>query len=59
MDNKTWRDELDERELKEVELALLYAKEFHHGTAGHNRLMLIAKLAAMLDEVQETYQEDE
>jgi hypothetical protein len=58
MDNKTWRDTLDERELKEVELALLYAKEFHHGTNGHNRLMLIAKLAKMLDEIQQTYEDD-
>ena len=37
--------EFDERELKEIKLSLIYADQFAHGTAGHNRLMLIAKLA--------------
>ena len=37
--------QLDERELKEIKLALIYADQFAHGTAGHNRLILIAKLA--------------
>ena len=44
-----WRDYLDERELKEVGLASVYAKDFAHGTAGHNRLMLIAKMTKILD----------
>lgn len=34
-----------ERELKEIFFALTYANGFAHGTDGHNRLMLIAKLA--------------
>lgn len=46
----TWRDQLDERQRKEVEFASLYAKDFGHGTDGHNRLLLIAKLATLLDE---------
>jgi len=37
--------EFDERELKEIRLALFYAKHLAHGTAGHNRLMLLAKTA--------------
>lgn len=32
------------REMREIKLALFYAK-MAHGTAGHNRLMLIAKMA--------------
>lgn len=40
--------ELTERELKEVRLALFYESECNHGTAGHNRLLLIAKLARAL-----------
>jgi len=44
-----WDAHLDERELKETELAMLYAVEFHHGTDGHNRLMLIAKLTSLVN----------
>ena len=35
----------DERELKELILALFYEEYLKHGTAGHNRLMLMSKLA--------------
>lgn len=44
-----WGENLDDRQKKEVTFARLYAREFAHGTAGHNHLMLIAKLADMLD----------
>lgn len=45
-----WRElDLDGREIRELQLAELYATQFHHGTDGHNRLMLLAKLAALLD----------
>lgn len=44
-----WQAGLDERQRREVELARLYARDFGHGTAGHNRLMLIDELAGMLD----------
>jgi hypothetical protein len=47
-----WLKELDERQRKEVEFALIYADGFAHGTDGHNRLLLIAKLARMLDEAE-------
>lgn len=33
------------RELKEIELAIIYTTGFNHGTDGHNRLNLIAKMA--------------
>lgn len=46
---KPWVNELDERELKELALCRYYAK-LGHGTSGHNRMMLIAKLASLLDE---------
>lgn len=35
----------DSRELSELAFALVYALYFRHGTAGHNRLMLLAWLA--------------
>lgn len=47
-----WQDNLDERQRKEVALARIYAADFAHGTDGHNRLLLIAKLADLLDEAQ-------
>lgn len=37
-----------QREMLEIELALLYAGRRNHGTAGHNRLLLIAKMATAL-----------
>ena len=40
---------LSERDIKEINFAKLYAMDFAHGTAGHNRLMLIANLAAALE----------
>lgn len=39
----------DERERAEIMLACTYADNYHHGTDGHNRLMLIAKLYALLE----------
>lgn len=48
----TWYAELDERQLAEVEFAKLYASQFEHGTDGHNRLLLIAKMAELLDQYQ-------
>lgn len=47
-----WQKLLDERQKKELDLAILYARDFHHGTTGHNQLMLIAMLAEMLNRVE-------
>ena len=49
MGEPEWMKTLDERQKQEVAFARLYALEFKHGTDGHNRLLLIAKLADMLD----------
>jgi hypothetical protein len=54
-----WMNELDERQQKELMFARMYAKDFAHGTDGHHRLLLIAKLAAMLDEAVFGPQPDE
>lgn len=48
-----WQSLLDERQRKEVEFALLYSSMFAHGTTGHNQLMLIAKLASVLIEMEQ------
>ena len=47
-----WRNGLDERQRKEVEWAEKYVGEFNHGTVGHNQLVVIAKLAGLLDEIE-------
>jgi len=44
-----WRTLVDERQRKEIALAEVYARDFNHGTTGHNQLMLIARLAELLD----------
>jgi hypothetical protein len=45
----TWRAQLDERQRKQVAFAETYLREFNHGVVGHNDLVLIAKLAELLD----------
>lgn len=45
----SWIDTLDERQRKEIALARLYAKEYAHGTDGHHRLLLISRMAELLD----------
>lgn len=45
-----WAEQmLDERQQKEVALARLYTSTFNHGTTGHAQLVLIARLAELLD----------
>lgn len=55
-DDLDWRRDFDERELKEVSFSQVYATGFAHGTAGHNRLMLIAKMAEQLDRYESLLQ---
>lgn len=53
MSTQEWYDWItlfDERERKEIEFALTYARDFHHGTNGHNALMIIAKMAQLLND---------
>lgn len=47
-----WMDDLDERQRKEIRFARLYAEQFGHGTDGHNRLLLIARLSDKLTALQ-------
>jgi len=48
----TWTDLLGDRERQEIALAQTYAKDVHHGTDGHPRLMLISYLTALLDQME-------
>lgn len=47
-----WLAQFDERQQKTIQFARLYAADFGHGADGHNNMMVIAKLAALLDEMQ-------
>jgi hypothetical protein len=48
--NPEWMNDLTERERKEIEFCLVYADQFNHGTDGHTRLLIVAKLAKKLNE---------
>jgi hypothetical protein len=48
-----WVTQISARSIKEIALSRAYARDFRHGTAGHNRLMLIAQLADLLDTFEE------
>jgi hypothetical protein len=50
-ENLDWREIFDDRQQKEIALAEIYARDFAHGTTGHNALLVIAKMAAMLDKL--------
>ena len=52
MNKPLWKKLLDERQQKELEFAELYVAEFHHGTDGHSRLMLLAKLSELLTRIE-------
>lgn len=45
----TWLEQFDAREQKSIDHARLYAAQYAHGDPGHLHLMIIAKLAALLD----------
>lgn len=47
-----WVESLDARDREEIRLAWFYAQDAH-GTSGHNRLLLIAKLADRLSTLED------
>ena len=38
-----------ERDLKEIAFSRLYTQDFNHGTIGHNDMLIIARLADLLE----------
>lgn len=47
---ENWMNLFDERQQKEIRFSQEYAANYAHGTEGHNAKLIIAKLAALLDE---------
>ncbi len=44
-----WKEQLDEREMREIEFCRVYRARFGHGTDGHLLRILVAKMADLLD----------
>lgn len=54
-----WSRNLTERQWQEVKFSQAYIDSFAHGTDGHNRLELIAKMASILTEQEKERGEDQ
>lgn len=54
-----WINHFSERERAEINFALMYVQQFDHGTDGHSRLHVIAKLARRLSEMEKQLQAGE
>lgn len=48
--DKLWKTHFTDRQKKEIAFCVDYAKKYNHGTDGHIRLVLIAKMAELLDQ---------
>ena len=53
-----WYSEFDERQLRLVANCRNYAKNDPAGVPGHNLMILIAKMAKLLDEYCNIYEDD-
>lgn len=51
-DGMDWKSNFDERELKEIEYAVIYKQQFNHGTLGHNIRIIVAKMVSILDNAE-------
>lgn len=49
--DNAWLSRFDARQLQEIKFSTFYAREFNHGTDGHNAKMIIAKLSEVLSEL--------
>ena len=55
-----WMQGFDERQRKEIAFSVLYARQFGHGTDGHNAKLIIARLVELLENAHtelESYRE--
>jgi hypothetical protein len=47
-----WLTHFDDRQRKQIAFSRLYARDFGHGATGHNDMLIIAKMAELLDGVE-------
>jgi hypothetical protein len=52
-----WTAHLEPRQQTHVAFARAYARDFNHGAPGHLDLVLVARLAELLDAANQTLQE--
>jgi hypothetical protein len=53
----SWIDALDDRGRKEIAWAKFYdTKEYRQGTTGHHQLLLISRMAQLLDQLETNLQ---
>jgi hypothetical protein len=48
---KVWYDNFDERQNKQIMFSRVYAADFAHGADGHNNMLIVAKMADLLDDM--------
>ena len=53
-----WKAQFDERQRAEISLAKTYLKLYNHGTTGHQRMVIIAKMAQLLDDQDPSVAQD-
>jgi hypothetical protein len=51
--NSNWTKVFSERQIKEIEFSAIYTNSFGHGTDGHNAKVIIAKMAKMLNDIEQ------
>lgn len=47
-----WMAQFSERENKEIAFCKEYARNYAHGATGHNTMLVLAKMAALLDQAE-------
>lgn len=47
-----WHSSFNERQVAEINFSKDYAKNWNHGTDGHNAKLIIAKMATLLDQIE-------
>ena len=52
-------DLFNERERNEIQFARIYSEDFRHGTDGHTRILLVAKLANIIEMMCEFISEED
>lgn len=48
-----WLKHFDERQQKEIRFSQKYAKHFNHGTDGHHAKLIVAKMAELLNHIED------
>ena len=53
LENPGWERKFSERERKEIDFCCKYAETYNHGTDGHLARTIVARMAALLDMMED------